>query len=116
MWLHAPQFRGSDAVTAHAFPHAVVPLPHVNPHWVPLQVAVALVGGVHAVHEVVPQLAMLVFDEQVPLQLWEPLLQLKPHWAPSQVAVEFAGGVHAVQDVVPQLLMLVLETHAVAQR
>lgn len=116
MWLHAPQFRGSDAVDTHALPHAVVPLAQVNPHWVPLQVAVALGGAGHAVHEVVPQLAVLVFDEQVPLQLWKPLLQVKPHWAPSQVAVELAGGVHAVQDVVPQLLMLVLETHAVPHR
>ena len=41
----------------------------VNPHDVPLQVAVALAGGTHGAHDVVPQLLTLLFDEQVPLQL-----------------------------------------------
>lgn len=100
----------------HAFEHAVVPLPQVKPHWVPLQVAVPLVGVVHAMQEVVPQLLTLVFDEQTPLQLWKPGLHMKPHWVPSHVATEFEGGVQAVQEVVPQLLMLVFDTHAVPHR
>jgi hypothetical protein len=40
----------------------------VNPQEVPEQVAVAFAGGVQGVHDE-PQVAVLVFDEQVPLQL-----------------------------------------------
>ena len=35
----------------------------VNPHDVPLQVAVAFIGATHAVHDVVPQLLGLMLDE-----------------------------------------------------
>jgi hypothetical protein len=41
---------------------------HVDPQEVPSQVAVLLAGTGHAVHDE-PQVAVLVFDEQVPLQL-----------------------------------------------
>jgi hypothetical protein len=91
---------------------------------VPSQVAVPCAGGTHAVHEVVPHDATLVFDWQVPLQSWLPgsqapmhdavsamqavphafcpTAQVIPHLVPSQVAVAPAGAGHGVQDV-PQL-------------
>jgi len=46
----------------------VLPL-QVNPHEVPLQVAVLLAGCEHARHDVVPQLAVLLFATHVPPQL-----------------------------------------------
>jgi hypothetical protein len=91
---------------------------------VPSQVAVPCAGGTHAVHELVPHDATLVFDWQVPLQSWLPgsqapmhdavsamqvvphtfcpMAQVMPHLVPSQVAVAPAGVGHGVQDV-PQL-------------
>jgi hypothetical protein len=39
---------------------------HVNPHAVPLHVAVALATVGHAVHDVVPQLFTLVLDTHAP--------------------------------------------------
>jgi len=47
----------------HVLPQAT-PLAHVNPHIVPSQVAAAFAGGMQAVHDVVPQLLMLVLDTQ----------------------------------------------------
>jgi len=92
----------------------VVPV-QVNPHDVPLQVAVAFAGGTHGVHDV-PQVLVLEFEEQVPLQLWKPLLQAKPHEVPSQVAVALVGAEHAVHDVAPQLLVLPFEAQAPLHR
>jgi hypothetical protein len=40
---------------------------HVNPHVVPLLVAVALATVRHAVHDVVPQLFTLVLETHAPL-------------------------------------------------
>jgi hypothetical protein len=42
----------------------------VKPHAVPSHVAVEFAGGVHAVQEVVPQLAVLVLRTHTPPQLW----------------------------------------------
>ena len=42
----------------------------VNPHAVPSQVAVPFAGGVHTVHDVVPQLLMLVLRTQVEPHRW----------------------------------------------
>ena len=67
------------------------------PHAEPLQVAVPLVGTEQGVHELVPQLAVELFEAQAPLQACVPALHEKPHETPLQVAVEPAGGVHAVQ-------------------
>jgi hypothetical protein len=41
----------------------------VNPQEVPSQVAVLLAGCEHARHDVVPQLAVLLFDTHAPPQL-----------------------------------------------
>jgi hypothetical protein len=106
---------GSDAVNTQALEQRVVPPVQVKPHEVPLQVAVAMAGGTHGVHEV-PQALTLVFDEHVPLQLWKPVLQVKPHDVPSHVAAAFDGGEQAVHDVVPQLLVLLFDAHALLHR
>ena len=86
-----------------------------NPHEVPSQVAVLFAGGTHAVHDVVPHDAVLVFATQTPLQLWKPALQEIPHEVPLQVAVPFAGTAHAVHDVVPHDAVLVLSTQTPEQ-
>ena len=86
-----------------------------NPHEVPSQVAVLLAGGTHAVHDVVPHDAVLVFATQTPEQRWKPVLQENPHEVPSQVAVLLAGGTHAVHEVVPHDAVLVLSTQTPAQ-
>jgi hypothetical protein len=105
----------------------------LKPHDVPLQVGLALLGGEHAVHDVVPQLLVLLFDWQVPEQSCAPAAQtpmhealfamqapahsfipdgqVPPHVVPSQVAVPPVGTGHAVHDV-PQPAVLVLATHA----
>jgi hypothetical protein len=46
-----------------------VPKLQVNPQEVPLQVAVLLRGCAHGVHDVVPQLAVLLFATHAPPQL-----------------------------------------------
>ena len=51
----------------------------VNPHALPSQVAAALAGAEHAVHDVVPQLLVLLLEAQAPLHRCEPELQVKPH-------------------------------------
>jgi hypothetical protein len=85
------------------------------------------------VHDVVPQLLVLLFDRQLPEQSCEPdghtpmheaLVamqapahsfipdgQVPPHDVPSQVAVPPVGTGHAVQDD-PQPAVLVLATQA----
>ena len=83
----------------------------VNPHAVPSQVAVPLVGAVHAVHDVVPQLLVLVLATHVDPHRWKPLLQVNPHWVPSQVAVALAGAVHGVVQLVPQVAGLLFGWH-----
>ncbi len=87
---------------------------HVNPHDVPLHVALPLDGTGQAVHDVVPQLAVLVFDTQAPLQLWKPELHVKPHDVPLHVALLLAGTGHAVHDE-PQLAVLLLLAQALPQ-
>jgi hypothetical protein len=64
LWPQAPQLRGSDAVNTHAPKHSVALAVQVNPHDRLLQVAVALAGGAHAVHDVLPQLLTLMLDTQ----------------------------------------------------
>jgi hypothetical protein len=51
---------------AHALPQVWNPVPQVNPHAVPSQVATPLAGGVQAVHDVVPQLFTLVLETHAP--------------------------------------------------
>ena len=114
LWPQLPQLSGSDVVWTQAPEHMVVVPVQVKPHDEPLQVAVALAGGTHGVHDV-PQLLVLVFDEQVPLQLWKPVLQVNPHALPSQVALALLGGVHAAHDVAPQLLVLLFDAQAPLQ-
>ena len=46
----------------------LVPAGQETPHIDPSQVAAPLVGTEHAVHDVVPQLAVLAFDTHAPLQ------------------------------------------------
>ncbi len=46
-----------------------VPKLQVNPQEVPLQVAVLLAGCAHGVHDVVPQLAVLLFATHAPPHL-----------------------------------------------
>ena len=82
---------------------------HVKPHDVPSQVAVALAGGMQAVHEVAPQLVTLVLRTQTPLHMWALELQTKPQAVPLQVDVAFAGGVHGTQEVAPHEAALVLD-------
>lgn len=95
-------------------------------HVVPLQVVVsAPVGLGQAVHDVAPQLSTLVFEAQIPEQLWVPGMQTPEHAAamsmqapahgfmpdgqagthavPSQVTVPPVGFWQVVHDVVPQL-------------
>jgi hypothetical protein len=86
----------------------------VNPHEVPSHVAVAFAGGEQAVHEVDPQLAMLVFAAQVLPHTWYPVAQVKPHDVPSQVAVELAGGAQGVHEA-PQSFTLVFVWHVPLQ-
>lgn len=88
----------------------------VNPHCVPSQLAAPLVGTGQAMHDVVPQFAMLPFETHAPLHGCRPLLQVNPHDVPLQVETAFVGGEQAVHDVEPQLLMLVLATQAVPHR
>jgi hypothetical protein len=51
----------------HAVPHKWKPVLQVNPHVVPLQIAVAFAGGVQGVQSV-PQVETLVLDAQAPEQ------------------------------------------------
>ena len=83
----------------------------MNPQAIPLQVAVALGGGAHAVQDVVPQFAVEESLTHDPLQRWNPAMQGNPQTIPLHVAVALGGGAHAVQDVVPHELVLVLLTH-----
>jgi hypothetical protein len=46
---------------------------HVKSQVVPLQVAVALAGGLHGVHED-PQVAVLELSTHCPVQTWNPPL------------------------------------------
>jgi len=81
---------------------------------VPSQVAVPPGGAEQAVHDV-PQLAVLVFDTQAPLQLWKPELHVNPHDVPLHVAVALVTEGQALQDVVPQLAVLVFAEQALPQ-
>jgi len=71
-----PQWLLSTVVSTQAPLHMVRPRTHVKPQLAPSQVAVAPAGGVHAVHEVVPQLAVEVFDTQLPPHRCWPLGQV----------------------------------------
>ena len=99
----------------------------MKPQLLPLQVASAFGGSGQAVHEVVPQLLVLSFDTQLPLQSCLPAGQVPSHerpfgkhapvpmhrkvfaghsalhWPFWQVAVPPIGTSQGVQDV-PQLL------------
>jgi hypothetical protein len=87
---------------------------HVNPHELPSHVAVAFAGGVQAVHEVAPQVAVLLLDAQLLPQAWKKALQVKPHIVPLQVATPLAGTAHGVQEA-PQVAVLVLMAQLLPQ-
>lgn len=76
----------------------------VNPQALLEQVAVALLGTVHAVHEE-PHVLTLVSSAQVALapvpHWWYPVMHVNPHAGvePEHVAVAFVGAVHGVHDV-----------------
>jgi hypothetical protein len=89
-------------------------VPHVNPHDVPLHVAEPLDGTGQAVHDVVPQLAVLVLATHALPHRWKPLLHVNPHDVPLHVAVLLAGTGQAVHDE-PQVAVLVLLAHALPQ-
>ena len=86
----------------------------MNPQLVPSHVAIALPGAEHGEHEMVPQLDTLLLLEQLPEQLWKPVLQVNPQLVPSQVVVAFGREPHVVQSV-PQLETELLLTHAPLQ-
>jgi hypothetical protein len=124
---------------------AAAPSPHlwkfcrqVKPQTPFSQVALALAGTVHGVHEV-PHEFTSVSGAQVPLHRWRPaghmpaqgmpggrqaLLvghsdvpvgQVPPHVVPSQLAVPPVGAMHAVHDV-PQFAGSMFDTQASPQR
>jgi len=86
----------------------------VNPHDVPLHVAAPLDGTGQAVHDVVPQLAVLVLATHALPHRWKPVLHVNPHDVPLHVALLLAGTGQAVHDE-PQLAVLVLLAHALPQ-
>jgi hypothetical protein len=88
---------------------------HVKSQLVPLQVAVALAGGLHGVHRE-PHVATLVFDTHCPEHACIPAMQVKPQLVPLQVAVALAGGAHGVQLVAPHEVTSVFATHDAPQR
>ena len=97
-------------------PQAIVPVLHVIPHVVPLQVAVPFAGTGQGVHDV-PQLATLLLATQLPEQTWYPDAQVvATHDVPEQAnAVAFVVGQTAQtvpQASVPELLA----THVPPQR
>ncbi|HEY0881245.1 MAG TPA: hypothetical protein VGD87_06935, partial [Archangium sp.] len=67
-----------DEFDTHCPLHACVPELHVKPQLTPLQVAVELNGGVHAVQDV-PHEFVDVFDRHWLPQRWKPVLQTKSH-------------------------------------
>jgi hypothetical protein len=64
---------------------------HVKSQTVPLQVAVLFAGCGHAVQDVVPQLAVLVFDTHAVPHLCDPPMHGKLHVPLVQVGLVFAG-------------------------
>lgn len=84
------------------------------PHAVPSQAAAPFAGTAHAVHDVEPQFATLVFETHVVPQRWKPELHVKPHALPLQVAVALAGIGHAVHED-PHVMGLLLGWHALPQ-
>jgi hypothetical protein len=85
-----------------------------KPQEVPLQVAVALNGVLHGVHEV-PQLLTAVLLTQLSPQRWWPSAHESPQLLPSQVATAFGTVGHAVHDA-PHVATSVLLTQAPPQR
>ncbi len=81
------------------------------PQAVPLQVAVAFGGTVHAAHED-PQLLTLLLLAHAPPHRWYPALHENPHVPEVQLADAFGGAVHTVGHV-PQCVgsLLVLISH-----
>ena len=76
-----PQWLLSACSLTQVVPHSVSPAVHVDPHAVPLHVAVPPVGTGHAVHDVVPQLMTDVFGEHVPLHSCVPIGHTQvPSW------------------------------------
>ncbi|MES1172177.1 MAG: hypothetical protein ABUL77_02980 [Bacteroidota bacterium] len=67
---------------ACAVPRRQVPALQVNPQVVPLQVAVALAGTWHGVHEL-PQLFGLLLDTHMLLQAWFPAVHVTGQGVPS---------------------------------
>ena len=82
----------------------------LNPHAVPLHVAVAFAGGMQGLHEVPHELVLLLLTHASP-QRWKPGLQVNPHAVPSHVAVALAGGAHGAQ-LFPQVFTLLFGAHA----
>jgi hypothetical protein len=75
------------------------PALQLYPHAVPLHVALAFAGIEQAVHDDVPQVAVLLLLTHRPAQLWKPALQVNPHVPAEQVAVPFAGTGQTVLHV-----------------
>jgi hypothetical protein len=69
---HPPQLPFSVSSTHVSFGHGLKPELHVNPQLAPSQVAVAFVGGLQALQDVVPHDMIDVFLSQTPLQLCVP--------------------------------------------
>ena len=93
-----------------------MPVSHVNPQVVPLQVAAPFGDVAQAVHEV-PQVATLVLETQLPEQTWYPDAQaVATHDVPEQAnVVAFVVGQTA--QALPQASMPELSaTHVPPQR
>jgi hypothetical protein len=83
---------------------------HAKPQLVPSHVALALVGGVQAMHDA-PHEPTLVFATHAPAHKWKPVLHTNPHVVPSHVAIALAGVAHGVHDD-PHALTSLLLRHA----
>jgi hypothetical protein len=96
-------------------PQSWKPALQVNPHEVPLHVAVALATAGHATQLVPHEFTEALLAHEFVPHSWKPLSQVNPQLVPLHVAVEFAGGEHATHEVVPQLLTDALLAHVPLQ-
>jgi hypothetical protein len=79
---------------------------HANPHDVPSHVGVAFAGALHAVHDVNPQLLMLLFSTHAEPHRCAPGLHVEPQLVPLHVAVALAGVGQGVHDGPQELGLL----------
>lgn len=86
----------------------------MNPHELPLHVAIELAGTGHGEHSD-PHDVTELFVTHTPPHWWKPATHIEPHIVPSHVATEFGGTGHGEHDV-PHEFTLVLLTHAPPQR